>query len=141
VIGRRVIGRLVHRRAWLPRRVRIAVTVVCGSLALLGLAGNGRDAAAQFPEAPGPVGSSTGEPPESELERAGRRLFVDNCASCHGQFARGIPGLAPSLHGVGAQSADFNLRTGRMPMTDPEDQPSRKEPVFPEPQRRALVAT
>lgn len=140
-----MIGRLVRRRAWLPRRVRGAVALVCGALALLGLAGPGTEggggsASAQFNEALGPIAEPTGEPPESQLVRAGRRLFVDTCASCHGMDARGIAGRAPSLYGAGALSADFYLRTGRMPLDDPEDQPSRKQPVLPEAQNRALVA-
>lgn len=140
-----MIRRLAHRRAWLPRRVRIAAALVCGGLALLGLAGPGTEgrggaAAAQFDEAEGPVGSSTGPPPDQQLVREGRRLFVDNCASCHGQFARGIPDRGPSLYGVGAQSADFYLRTGRMPLPEPGAQPSRKEQILPPGQVRALVA-
>ncbi len=140
-----MIRRLVHRRAWLPRRVRIAVALVCGALALLGLAGPGTQgsegaAATKLDAAEGPVGSSTGAPPDQGLVREGRRLFVDNCSSCHGQFARGIPDRGPSLYGAGAQSADFYLRTGRMPLPEPEAQPSRKEPVLTEGQIRALVA-
>lgn len=140
-----MIRRLVHRRAWLPRRLRIAIALVCAALALLGLVGpgtqgGGDSASAQFDEPGGPVAQPTGEPPRSALERTGRRLFVDNCASCHGMDARGIPGRGPSLYGAGALSADFYLRTGRMPLDEPQSQPSRKEPVLREDQIRALVA-
>ena len=35
---------------------------------------------------------------DREVQRAGRRLFVDNCAACHGMEARGIQALgAPNL--------------------------------------------
>jgi ubiquinol-cytochrome c reductase cytochrome c subunit len=61
---------------------------------------------------------------------AGRRLFVNGCASCHGLDAKGIPGVAPSLHGVGAQAADFYLRTGRMPLTAPDQQPMGGKPAY-----------
>lgn len=140
-----MIRRLVHRRAWLPRRLRIAIALVCIALAVLALAtpgtqGGEGSASAQFDPGEGPVAQPTGEPPESELTRAGRRLFVDNCASCHGMDARGIPGRGPSLYGAGALSADFYLRTGRMPLDEPQSQPSRKEPVLREDQIRALVA-
>lgn len=80
------------------------------------------------------------EPQDPAVVAEGRRLFADGCSSCHGEDARGIPGRAPSLRGVGAASADFYLGTGRMPIDDPDDEPVRaKSPYRPE-QRRALVA-
>jgi ubiquinol-cytochrome c reductase cytochrome c subunit len=70
----------------------------------------------------------------------GRGLFVEGCASCHGQDAGGIKGRGPTLKGAGAQSADFYLRTGRMPLDQPGDQPVRKRPAYDGPDIRALVA-
>jgi ubiquinol-cytochrome c reductase cytochrome c subunit len=69
----------------------------------------------------------------------GRALFADSCSSCHGLDARGIPNRAPSLRGVGEQSADFYLRTGRMPLSEPSDQPTRTKPAFKESDIQALV--
>jgi ubiquinol-cytochrome c reductase cytochrome c subunit len=60
----------------------------------------------------------------------GRELYLTGCQSCHGVDARGIQGTAPSLHGVGAASADFYLSTGRMPLDDPKSQPDRTEPAY-----------
>jgi ubiquinol-cytochrome c reductase cytochrome c subunit len=60
----------------------------------------------------------------------GRDLYLTGCQSCHGVDARGIHGTAPSLHGVGAASADFYLSTGRMPLDDPRSQPDRTEPAY-----------
>jgi ubiquinol-cytochrome c reductase cytochrome c subunit len=60
----------------------------------------------------------------------GRELYFTGCQSCHGVDARGIPGTAPSLHGVGAASADFYLSTGRMPLDDPKSEPDRTEPAY-----------
>jgi ubiquinol-cytochrome c reductase cytochrome c subunit len=60
----------------------------------------------------------------------GRELFLTGCQSCHGVDARGIHGTAPSLHGVGAASADFYLSTGRMPLDNPRSQPDRTEPAY-----------
>jgi ubiquinol-cytochrome c reductase cytochrome c subunit len=60
----------------------------------------------------------------------GRELYLTGCQSCHGVDARGIHGTAPSLHGVGAASADFYLSTGRMPLDDPKSQPDRTEPAY-----------
>ena len=58
---------------------------------------------------------------------AGRQLYVVQCSSCHGD-AKGI-GKSPS-YGAGAASADFYLRTGRMPLNNPRDQPIRHRPAF-----------
>lgn len=64
------------------------------------------------------------------LAAAGRQLFLEGCASCHGADARGIAGRGPSLHGVGARSADFYLRTHRMPLDNPQDEPVRHSDSF-----------
>ncbi len=45
---------------------------------------------------------------------AGHKLFLSNCASCHGKNAEGTAN-APSLIGVGAASVLFQVETGRMP--------------------------
>jgi ubiquinol-cytochrome c reductase cytochrome c subunit len=70
---------------------------------------------------------------------AGRQLFVVQCSSCHGVDAKGI-GKSPTLVGAGAASADFYLRTGRMPLNNPDDQPMRHRPAFSDTQIRSLVA-
>jgi ubiquinol-cytochrome c reductase cytochrome c subunit len=44
----------------------------------------------------------------------GHKLFLANCASCHGKNGEGSAN-APSLIGVGAASAAFQVGTGRMP--------------------------
>jgi ubiquinol-cytochrome c reductase cytochrome c subunit len=44
----------------------------------------------------------------------GKKLFLSNCASCHGKNAEGTAN-APTLIGVGAASVDFQVGTGRMP--------------------------
>ena len=82
----------------------------------------------------------------------GRQLFAGNCASCHGSRAEGIAsapsgrgsggvtGLGPSLLGVGAQALDFYLRTGRMPLDQPDEQPERQRPVFSDHEIRSIIA-
>jgi ubiquinol-cytochrome c reductase cytochrome c subunit len=80
-------------------------------------------------------------PSSAAAESRGRQLFLDGCASCHGFDARGIPQTAPDLHGTGASSADFYLRTGRMPLDVPTgEQPLRGRPAYGESDIRALVA-
>jgi len=70
----------------------------------------------------------------------GRALYIESCAGCHGDDARGRHGQAPALLGVGAQSADFYLSTGRMPLADPRAEPVRSPPSYTAAERRALVA-
>lgn len=70
----------------------------------------------------------------------GHKLFEEECSSCHGFDARGVTDQGPSLRGVGAGSADFYLRTGRMPLSSPGEQPARSEPRYTDAQIRALVA-
>ena len=60
---------------------------------------------------------------------AGRQLFEVHCSSCHGFNAAGT-GSGPSLIDAGAAAADFYLRTGRMPLNDPTEQPTRHHPDF-----------
>jgi ubiquinol-cytochrome c reductase cytochrome c subunit len=70
---------------------------------------------------------------------AGRGLFTANCASCHGPQGQGGP-AGPTLVGVGAASADFYLRTGRMPLSAPGQRVVRQAPHFDDPEIRSLVA-
>ena len=70
----------------------------------------------------------------------GRDLYLTGCQSCHAFDARGIPGTAPSLHGVGAASPDFYLSTGRMPLDDQHSQPDRTEPAYDRQSIADLVA-
>jgi len=70
----------------------------------------------------------------------GRVIFLAVCASCHGVLAQGVPGVAPSLIGVGSAAVDFQVSTGRMPSREPVEENPRK-PVLLHPwQIRALAA-
>ena len=71
---------------------------------------------------------------------AGRKLFLANCATCHGRNAEG--GRAgPSLAGVGAASVDFQVGTGRMPLAGPAVQaPPGKVSKFTDEQIASLGA-
>jgi ubiquinol-cytochrome c reductase cytochrome c subunit len=70
----------------------------------------------------------------------GKKLFLANCATCHGLQAQGTT-AAPSLAGVGAAAVDFQMGTGRMPMAAPNIQAPRVEEVrFSEEQISAVAA-
>jgi ubiquinol-cytochrome c reductase cytochrome c subunit len=69
----------------------------------------------------------------------GRTLYELGCSSCHGQNLRGIPGRGPNLRGVGAAAADLYIRTGRMPLRDPSQQPLRTESPYSPEQQAALI--
>lgn len=52
----------------------------------------------------------------------GAELYVAQCAACHGVGGRGVERRGPTLEGEGRAAVDFVLRTGRMPMADPQAQ-------------------
>ena len=81
-----------------------------------------------------------GVPDTSTRFPAGARLFQESCASCHGDHAQGVDGVGPSLIGVGAQAADFELSTGRMPLAVASAEPVRSKPAFSDAEMRSLVA-
>jgi quinol---cytochrome-c reductase cytochrome c subunit len=89
--------------------------------------------------------SGTVHPPNQESQpplQLGSELYAANCASCHGIAGGGvnpsnpihgagdIEGAGPELAGTGAQAADFYLRTGRMPISHPGEEPERSRPSF-----------
>jgi ubiquinol-cytochrome c reductase cytochrome c subunit len=84
------------------------------------------------------------------LVEQGSQLYAANCSSCHGIDGRGIitpqpgagniKGQGPPLQGVGAQAADFYLRTGYMPLSKPTEQPYRSRVLFSGQQIRAMTA-
>lgn len=69
----------------------------------------------------------------------GERLFVANCATCHGINAEGTD-AGPSLVGVGAASVDFQVGTGRMPMQMQGPQAQQKPKQFNDEQTMQLAA-
>jgi ubiquinol-cytochrome c reductase cytochrome c subunit len=69
----------------------------------------------------------------------GKKLFLANCASCHGTNGEGAIG-GPSLIGVGAASVDFQVGTGRMPGQASGPQLYKKPVQFTEEQIAAMAA-
>jgi ubiquinol-cytochrome c reductase cytochrome c subunit len=103
-----------------------------------------------YAQPPSGIVRPTDERGMSPLE-LGAQLFAGNCASCHGSDGAGVispaqagagdvQGRGPSLRGVGAQAADFYLRTGYMPLDNAHEQPTRRRVQLTAPERRALVA-
>jgi ubiquinol-cytochrome c reductase cytochrome c subunit len=83
---------------------------------------------------------------DAEQVAKGRELFLVSCSFCHGQNGEGVRSqrdgnlLGPPLAGVGAAAVDFQVGTGRMPMSQPGAQVERKPPVFNEEEIAALAA-
>lgn len=74
----------------------------------------------------------------SDVEE-GERLFVANCATCHGINAEGSE-AGPSLIGSGAAAVDFQVGTGRMPMQMQGPQAQKKPAQFNDEQTMQLSA-
>ena len=108
------------------RRVLVALAVCCGAMVAWSAAAGGQ--------------SHSASPGAMQLLARGRVLFAQGCASCHGEDLRGRPEMGPSLRGAGAAAADFYLSTGRMPLADPTDAPTRTQPAYPRTDIEALVA-
>jgi ubiquinol-cytochrome c reductase cytochrome c subunit len=70
---------------------------------------------------------------------SGRKLFLANCATCHG--INGLGGkIGPSLAGVGAAAVDFQVGTGRMPLAAPGVQASSNQVMFTDQEIASLAA-
>jgi ubiquinol-cytochrome c reductase cytochrome c subunit len=116
------------------RRLLALAALLCAAGALVLWAAPGPPARAQTAAASTPGSGAA-------LVAQGRALYASGCAYCHGDLANGVSGRGPTLHGVGAQAADFYLSTGRMPLAAPQREPSRTEHLeYTGQQRRALVA-
>lgn len=86
-----------------------------------------------------PMGTDvpTGTTPD-DLWKQGQQLYLTSCVSCHGVGGVGTAD-GPSLAAAGEASADFYLRTGRMPLAFPSSQPPEKPVAYSDDEIRALV--
>ena len=75
---------------------------------------------------------------QSQLDE-GKKLFLANCASCHGKNGVGTS-AAPTLIGVGGAAAEFQIDSGRMPAQASGPQMQVKPKQFTDTQVDALVA-
>ncbi|MDQ3973765.1 MAG: c-type cytochrome, partial [Actinomycetota bacterium] len=69
---------------------------------------------------------------------AGEQLFLQSCAFCHGERGQGTH-RGPPIADAGAANAHYQLSTGRMPIDEPIQQPSRSAPSFDPEEIAALV--
>jgi ubiquinol-cytochrome c reductase cytochrome c subunit len=129
--GRRF--RVFARRRGAPSKVRRRLGAGVRMLAALALAGGVYTAFA-----PGAFAQDDGKQ-LSETAQLGKQLFDNSCISCHGRDAQGVPDRGPSLIGVGSASVEFQVGTGRMPMTRQEAQAERKKPQFNGDQTKQLA--
>jgi ubiquinol-cytochrome c reductase cytochrome c subunit len=110
----------------------VVTAVVTGGLLLLGRSAG---------HAQGPTSvtiSTAGATLVPPAIASGHLQYELDCAWCHGGRGEGTAN-GPTLVGVGAASADFMLRTGRMPITGVERQPQRAEPRYTDRQIADLV--
>ena len=117
-------------KALAAKRRHRAAPVVLMMLALLTMGGIYAAVAPTSAEADQAVNASAEE---------GERIFITNCATCHGPDAEGTA-TTPSLIGVGAASVHFQVVTGRMPMAANAPQAEAKDPQLSEQQAYDVAA-
>ena len=122
----------LNRKSLLSRRKPMAAAVVIAAGLLL--TGGGYAAAtAAISSNQSPTVASAAQIDE------GHKLFLANCASCHGKNAEGSQN-APTLIGVGAASVDFQVGSGRMPAQESGPQIAAKDVVFTDSEIAAMAA-
>jgi len=83
--------------------------------------------------------------PLKALVPLGESLYMQNCASCHGNSADGVPdagtpGAYPNLRGLGPATIDFWIASGRMPASNPRDVQAIRKPARLKPNEALAVA-
>ncbi len=119
----------------------IAVIGVVAVVALLG-SGPGAGQASSFGTpsvAQGAVAASGATVQSGGDLAAGRALYLQTCAACHGVSGQGVPGAGPTLQGQGAAGAAYALYTGRMPLPENGVTSQQRPPVLSPSQIQALV--
>ena len=120
-----------RRRSTAPGRVRRRLGAAVRMIAALALAGGVYTAFT-----PGAFAEDNVQ--LSAAAREGKQLFDNSCISCHGRDGQGVEDRGPSLIGVGSASVEFQVGTGRMPMTRQEAQAEQKPPQFSEDETKQL---
>lgn len=141
---------VMNRFASQPCPLRSAVCGLLAACCLLLAAPCLLPGTAAVAQPPNGIVHPEGNGRSSPVQR-GAELYASNCLSCHGIAGAGIStprpngtgdltGAGPSLRDTGAQAADFYLRTGRMPIDHPGEEPERHRPYFSERGIRDLVS-
>jgi ubiquinol-cytochrome c reductase cytochrome c subunit len=125
-------SRVFSRRRQAPSRARRRIGAAARMLAALALAGGVYTAFA-------PGAFAQDDKQLSATAQEGKQLFDNSCITCHGRDAQGVDDRGPSLVGVGAASVEFQVGTGRMPMTRQEAQAEEKKPQFDKTQTKQLA--
>ena len=122
----------------------LTVVAAIGAVAVLALLG-GRPASGQGGSGGAPGASAAGSPGSSATVQAGgdlsagRALYMQTCAACHGVSGQGVSGIGPSLQGQGAAGAAYALYTGRMPMPENGVTSLQRKPVLSPGQIQSLI--
>ncbi len=82
--------------------------------------------------------SRTGSTAEGSARPEGERIYLRDCAVCHGADGEGTR-RGPSLVGIGTASVDFQLSTDRMPIGAPGEGLQRTPPDYGDEQIAAVV--
>jgi quinol---cytochrome-c reductase cytochrome c subunit len=69
----------------------------------------------------------------------GAELYATQCATCHGVDGEGVEDRGPTLLTEGRAAVNFVLRTGRMPLANPNIEPGRGPVRYSEEEIVALV--
>lgn len=93
----------------------------------------------------GPQQTGDDDDRDQELVERGAQLYATGCSSCHGPDGEGVEvddggAGGPSIVDAGEAGAYFFLSTGRMPLANSEEQPTRKDPAYAPDEIDALVA-
>ena len=85
---------------------------------------------AQLLSGPAPTGVAVADSTSrTQVREAGSAIYQAQCAACHGVSGAGTDD-GPGLLSAGEASADFYLRTGRMPLSAPGQRAVRQDPVL-----------
>lgn len=110
----------------MSRRLRLALATVACLAATAGTAGWAATRGRPVPTA------------QTGAAADGSTLYLTGCAGCHGADREGTV-RGPSLRRAGPASVDFMLRTGRMPLADPDAPSQRKPSPYDDAEIAALV--
>ena len=110
--------------------MRVRLATIVGAIGVAGCVG--LVAAVARPQ---PSRAALEAPRRADVEH----VFLRDCATCHGADGRGTD-LGPDLRGAGTAGIDYQLSTGRMPLSSPDAESSRGTPKYSPATIRALVA-